>query len=310
MTPAEAIIEFGRSADTLPEAALRWSLEHWSEAGPECLCLLEMTASGRSTSAETLDASFFIIHLCREKRESRAFPLICKLLEQADLEEEVLGDATTETVAGVLISTWNGDDRPLKRVIESLTADEFARGAAMDALAYIARSNRVPDAESRAYWHHLRRKMRPRGENYVWSAWAMSAANLGYADLAGEVEDLIARGWISYRDIAIEDFLAEVKIAEQDPTGMAGFQHDRIGPFTDTIGVLSGWYGFSAEHQRRAARTEKGDPRTPEEVISEALSQQQTNSAFSKKHSVPGRNDPCPCGSGKKYKRCCLGKGA
>ena len=22
----------------------------------------------------------------------------------------------------------------------------------------------------------------------------------------------------------------------------------------------------------------------------------------------PGRNDPCPCGSGKKYKKCCLGK--
>ncbi|MBI1993744.1 MAG: SEC-C domain-containing protein [Deltaproteobacteria bacterium] len=24
--------------------------------------------------------------------------------------------------------------------------------------------------------------------------------------------------------------------------------------------------------------------------------------------SQTGRNDPCPCGSGKKYKRCCLGK--
>lgn len=22
--------------------------------------------------------------------------------------------------------------------------------------------------------------------------------------------------------------------------------------------------------------------------------------------SEPGRNDPCPCGSGKKYKKCCL----
>lgn len=22
----------------------------------------------------------------------------------------------------------------------------------------------------------------------------------------------------------------------------------------------------------------------------------------------PGRNDPCPCGSGKKYKQCCLSK--
>ena len=25
-------------------------------------------------------------------------------------------------------------------------------------------------------------------------------------------------------------------------------------------------------------------------------------------HPKPGRNDPCPCGSGKKYKHCCLGK--
>lgn len=25
--------------------------------------------------------------------------------------------------------------------------------------------------------------------------------------------------------------------------------------------------------------------------------------------STPGRNDPCPCGSGRKYKQCCRGKG-
>ena len=25
-------------------------------------------------------------------------------------------------------------------------------------------------------------------------------------------------------------------------------------------------------------------------------------------HPKVGRNDPCPCGSGKKYKKCCLGK--
>ncbi len=27
-----------------------------------------------------------------------------------------------------------------------------------------------------------------------------------------------------------------------------------------------------------------------------------------KKDGEPGRNDPCPCGSGKKYKKCCAGK--
>jgi uncharacterized protein YecA (UPF0149 family) len=25
------------------------------------------------------------------------------------------------------------------------------------------------------------------------------------------------------------------------------------------------------------------------------------------KPTVPGRNDPCPCGSGKKFKNCCMG---
>ncbi|BEP30313.1 SEC-C metal-binding domain-containing protein [Helicovermis profundi] len=29
---------------------------------------------------------------------------------------------------------------------------------------------------------------------------------------------------------------------------------------------------------------------------------------FSVKKNKIGRNDPCPCGSGKKYKKCCLGK--
>lgn len=35
------------------------------------------------------------------------------------------------------------------------------------------------------------------------------------------------------------------------------------------------------------------------------ISPKQTNIRTGKK---PGRNDPCPCGSGKKYKKCCLGK--
>lgn len=29
---------------------------------------------------------------------------------------------------------------------------------------------------------------------------------------------------------------------------------------------------------------------------------------FRKGFKEPGRNDPCPCKSGKKYKHCCLGK--
>ena len=29
-----------------------------------------------------------------------------------------------------------------------------------------------------------------------------------------------------------------------------------------------------------------------------------------RREGIPGRNDPCPCGSGRKYKKCCLGRTA
>ncbi|MCX4239245.1 SEC-C metal-binding domain-containing protein [Paraliomyxa miuraensis] len=35
-----------------------------------------------------------------------------------------------------------------------------------------------------------------------------------------------------------------------------------------------------------------------------------TVGAVSRQTARVGRNDPCPCGSGRKYKRCCLGKGS
>ncbi len=31
-----------------------------------------------------------------------------------------------------------------------------------------------------------------------------------------------------------------------------------------------------------------------------------SNQVYIRKGSKTGRNDPCPCGSGKKYKKCCL----
>ncbi|MEW5760871.1 MAG: SEC-C metal-binding domain-containing protein, partial [Candidatus Thermoplasmatota archaeon] len=43
---------------------------------------------------------------------------------------------------------------------------------------------------------------------------------------------------------------------------------------------------------------------TPEDILNE---NKKVPNAYDKKHKI-GRNEPCPCGSGKKYKKCCLGK--
>ena len=43
-----------------------------------------------------------------------------------------------------------------------------------------------------------------------------------------------------------------------------------------------------------------------EQTLEQKMSTEQT--AADRTSSKPGRNDPCPCGSGLKYKKCCLGK--
>ena len=57
-----------------------------------------------------------------------------------------------------------------------------------------------------------------------------------------------------------------------------------------------------ASLEKLASLWRKGEP--PERLM------ELVRSEDAKASPQAGRNDPCPCGSGKKYKRCCLGKGS
>jgi uncharacterized protein YecA (UPF0149 family) len=65
--------------------------------------------------------------------------------------------------------------------------------------------------------------------------------------------------------------------------------------FGNTIEELSRWHGFSEEYQSRLDRA-------LEAAEAELLASQPYRNPFK----GIGRNDRCPCGSGKKFKQCCL----
>jgi hypothetical protein len=60
-----------------------------------------------------------MIHVLAEKHEARAFPALCRILEDEDLSESILSDAIASTLTRVLIATFNGDLPLLKRVLET-----------------------------------------------------------------------------------------------------------------------------------------------------------------------------------------------
>jgi uncharacterized protein len=290
-----AIRAFASAGHDLPREAMRWALDHWDEAAPGLLGVLERYADGADRSEEAAGAAFFILHLAGERRETRAFAPLCRLLRDAEALEEVLGDGVTTTLSRILISAYDGDLEALKGVIEAEGADEYARAGALEVLAYLAATGRVAREEAEAYLLRLHDALRPQHESFVWSGWVLAVGLLGLEALSDVVRRAFERGLIDPTVMGYEHFREDLRRTLADPERMAGFRYDNIAPLEDAVGELSRWYAFSDGAERDRARRSQvtafdPPPRGP---------------AFNPYKHV-GRNDPCPCGSGKKFKKCCL----
>jgi hypothetical protein len=281
-TVDEAIQAFAEAADAPPNTALRWALDHWDQASPRFLRMLVAYTDGSDDSDVTTDAMFFIIHLFGDKGDRRAYPVLCRLMLNEERLTAALGDtACVETLKGIVIKCFNGDAAPLRQVIESVQAESITRGEAMLALAWLARDGQFPEQKLRDYLRHLLANMRPRETDFVWYSLIVVAAILGYQEFLGEAEKLIKDGLVPEEWLTMAEF--PDLIATGDATGKRGLEAEEVAPFDDVIASLADWPWE--------------DDYDDEEVVPEPYINPLRH---------VGRNDPCPCGSGKKFKNCHL----
>ena len=293
MNADEALRQFGEVED-MPSGALQWALDHWEIAAPRFIARLRAFAANPAARDEFAEGeAFFIVHLCGETRDARAYAPLCRLIGESEEATAFLSDAVTATLNGILINVCDGDPQPLMGAIESESGDKFARVAALQALGWLTRGRAiVGDEEMRAYLLRLRREMKPRGASYLWQMWAEIAANLGYEDMRSELASLHADDWVDPREFGLDHFDQQVKLARNDPAGLGGFEADRVTPFGKVIETLASWsFGKDAAF--------------PEEDVDASRGYVYETPYVNPLRGI-GRNDPCPCGSGKKYKRCCL----
>src|SRR3954453_17210181 len=227
-----AIQAFASAGNDLPREAMQWALDHWDEAAPELLSVVERYTSGADRSDETASAVFFILYLAGEKQDTRVFSLLCRLAQDGEAVEAALGDTAT-TFKQILISTYDGHLDSLKGLIEGAEADEFVRAEAMEALAYLTATGRVPRDETEAYLLGLYDTLQPQRESFVWSSWVLAIALLGLETLSDVVHQAFERGLIEPMVMGYDDFRRDLERTLADPERMAGFQHDMIGPLED-----------------------------------------------------------------------------
>jgi hypothetical protein len=212
--------------------------------------------------------------------------------------EEVLGDAITENLTQILIGVFDGDTDRLHRVINNPDADEFVRAAVFDTWTYLVAAGRIGRLEAEQYLSSCFEMLQPREDNFIWYAWVKAVASLGFTELTEKVRNVLELGRMPTMAILFKEFeeILEAALRADDPVAFVG--KEGMKPFTDTIGVLSQWHSFSEEYPQKKREAEHAE-RQP-------IQPTQMTNAVSNPYRNVGRNDPCPCGSGKKFKKCCL----
>jgi uncharacterized protein len=164
-----------------------------------------------------------------------------------------------------------------------------------EALAIVTIRGELDRAEAGRFLRDAFIEMRPQAECYVWVGWQSAIAMLGMSDLKILVKKAFDRGFIDSHVLGYDHFEEDLRRGIDHP-GEPRLPDDRDATlFGDTVEELSGWYCFSQQYSEDQERYRR---------------QAEANRARSQCLENPfkgvGRNHPCPCGSGKKFKKCCL----
>ncbi len=262
---------------SFPRKALKEAIANKEQITPILLNILEESTANIEKLLEQDDymAHIYAMFLLAQFREKRAYPLIVNFFSTpGDIALEVTGDVVTEYLRRILASVYDGDDSLIKRLAENESADEFVRGAALEALACLVATGEKSREELLQYYKELLKSELSEKSPFFCAEIISAATDLYPEEIYPEIKEAFEK------DIVDETMLdlkfVDRKLAQGKEKVLAELQDERNGLIENTIEEMKWWAGFREPPQKQVIKKKK-----------------------------VGRNEPCPCGSGKKYKKCC-----
>lgn len=236
---------------------------------------------------------FYSLYLLAEFRDKEAFERILKLVSlEQDTLEFLIGDGMTCGLDTILYLTYNGDLELLKAAVGDHKIGEFVRISMLSVLGQLYLDQVLEKEE----WKRLLKE-------FIYN---QGQGNLFYSELAG----MVCR--CHFVDMMKDvEYLFEAGLADDTIFGNYDSCVDMMFDFSDeksffctsmvASDYLKDWAMFEQDEGSKA----KPGKKELDEMIKQFS--RQTGKKPAAKVKI-GRNDPCPCGSGKKYKHCCLNK--
>lgn len=244
---------------------------------------------------ENYNLHFFAIYLLAQFQDREFFP---KLMELMCLPPKTLdyliGDTITEHSRSILYNTYNGDLQLLKQAICDKEVDDYARSAMLDVMGQLYLDQTLSRQEWQDFLRELVYHEEPIGD-YIYTAIAYKICKCHFIEMLPELRHL-------YRDECID----ESAIGGYDACIDYMFEYrERDKAFCkspiEAAKCLNGWAMFE-EPSIQKENIDKEFSKMFDEITSGM------NKPVIRENAKVGRNDPCPCGSGKKYKKCCMNK--
>ena len=237
------------------------------------------------------------IHILGGRRLTAAYrPLLALLRCPQDRVDALLGDAITENLSQILAGLFDGDAQPLHELVVDAGVNSFVRQAAFRALAFLAFEGRIDRAAFEAFLLRFdEERLAPVDDDVMWDAWMGVVAVLGVTALDARVRAAFADGRIAPQTCDEDDFDKLMKAAIERPDDRARLADEQMGYLDDVLVALE---KFAYSDDDVAAE----DNADEQDLLDWAAFTPPAHNP----HRDVGRNDPCPCGGGKKFKKCCL----
>jgi hypothetical protein len=164
----ESLLHTLRTEKALPSSEVAVATAHADEIEQDIIDVIERACTQEldESSARLLFRGLYILG---GRRLSGAYhPCIAFLRCDNDRVEQLLGDAVTEELPGILAGLFNGDSDPLLALIADNLVDEFVRGAALKAFALLTFDGRVGREFAEEFLERFEQQSEARAGDVIW----------------------------------------------------------------------------------------------------------------------------------------------
>jgi hypothetical protein len=297
-----AAIDVDYNEVNVPVAALRAAQRRRTEIIPHLIELIRRETRLVRSGAEPTPSSgiFAALLLLTEFKAREALPVIVESLSlPGERAFDLYGDFVTEVFSGVFAELAADAPDVVDRLIADRSLNECVRWeAAQTYLHYIRDGRMTRDAAVERLRRHLARALADADDEIVYGL-VCELATLVPHEAMTEIRAAFETGLVDDFGVSlagieesVADPDAELRQSLEccDPTGVA-----------DAVAELQSWFQVFGSG---SVQEEDGSDSADEEYDGYAAPPEPPITIHRTEARV-GRNDPCPCGSGKKHKKCC-----